>query len=329
MAADCTGALITALNDPSDEVRSDAATGLANAGKAGPPPGVLLAALDRDSSARVRAAAAQSLGEFRSGHDQSTVALFHALGKDEPEVRKACDSALDRLKVRRDTQEPRRSAAIVPALIVALKSHDPLVRYHAAAVLGEIGADAQPSIPALVGMLSEAPFRTNQTRPHRRPRRSGEIAPAIPQAGEAVTALIAFFRATTSDLRRAQAAGALGRFPPELTAPALPVLLDVLKETVGRDGLPAPTVCVAIGRAAPGTPWEAKAVEALSAALDSRWGFTRSEAASALARIGRRARSALPRLRALENTDPEPAVRKVASLAAARIEGGDDQGTPE
>jgi HEAT repeat protein len=214
-------------------------------------------------------------------------------------------------------------------LIEALKSHDPLVRYHAAAVLGEIGADAQASIPALVGILREVPAPNGPDPAGQATEALGEIAPATPQAGEAVTALIAFFRDTTSDLRRMQAAGALARFGPEFTAPAVPVLLDVLKETAGKAGPPAPTVCAAIGRAAPGTPWADKAVEALSAALDSRWGFTRSEAASALARIGPRARSALPRLSALEKNDPEPAVRSAASSAASRIGGASDQGTPE
>ena len=142
-----------------------------------------------------------------------------------------------------------------------------------------------------------------------------------------VTALISFFR----DRRSSQAGAgrrALARFGPELTVPAVPVLLDVLKETVGNDGPLAPTVCAAIGRAAPATPWADRAVEALSAALDAKWGFTRSEAASALARIGPRRGPHCP-ASVLSKSDPEPAVRTAASLAASRIEGADDPGTPE
>ena len=94
----------------------------------------------------------------------------------------------------------------------------------------------------------------------------------------------------------------------------------MLKETAGKNGPPAPVVCLVIGQAAPGTPWADKAVEALSAALDSGWEFTRSEAVTALARFGPRARSALPRLRALAKVDREPSVRRAASSAALRVE---------
>jgi hypothetical protein len=125
------------------------------------------------------------------------------------------------------------------------------------------------------------------------------------------------------------AVGALARFGPDPAAPALPVLLDLLKETAGQDGPPAPSVCLAIGRAAPATPRADEAVEALSAALDSSWEYTRAEAAAALVRFGPRARRALPRLRALEKTDRTPSVRNAASSAARRIEGASDKGTPE
>lgn len=267
--------------------------------------------------------------EFRSEHDQATVALLRALGKDEPGVREACDSALRHLKDRRDAGEERRSAAILRPLIEALTSHERLVRYHAAGILGEIGAAAHASVPALVAMLRDASDPTRPDPVCQAAQALGEIAPATPQAAEAAAALISFFRGTTLDVRRAQAAGALARFGPELTAPILPILLDVLKETMGKDGPPAPAVCAAIGGAAPGAPSADKAVEALSAALDSRWVFTRSEAATALARFGPQARSALPRLRALEKTDREPAVRNAASSALSRIERASDQRTPE
>ncbi len=125
------------------------------------------------------------------------------------------------------------------------------------------------------------------------------------------------------------AAGALARFDPVLIEPALPVLLDLLKETMGNDGPPAPSVCVAIGRAAPGTSWADRAIEALSAALDSRWEYTRAEAAAALAKFGPRARHTLPRLRDLGKTDRLASVRNAASAAAVRIEGASGTGTPE
>ena len=220
-AAACTHALVAALSDQSDEVRWAAASALGAFGKGIPPPGALVAALNGDPSTRVRAAAALSLGQFRSGHDQTTVALLHALGTDEPEVRKACDSALVRLKALRDAKEERRSAAIVPALIEALTSHEVLVRYHAAAILGEVGAEARASVPALIGILSESLDSKIKHTDRRDPQEwdpvgeaalaLGEIAPETPQAGEVVTALIAVIRSATRDRRPATVPEGLAR----------------------------------------------------------------------------------------------------------------------
>jgi HEAT repeat protein len=352
--ATITGALVATLNDPFDEAGRVAAEALAKVGKVDPPPEGLLAAVESNSSARVRAAAAESLGEFRSGHDRTTLALLHALGKDGPGVRTACDSALRRLHDRRDAKEERRSAAIVPALIEALASREVMVRYHAAATLGEIGAGAGASVPALLRVLSEPPdpemVGTTRLDPGRWDPAGqaavalGEIAPGTPQAGEVVAALISAIRGPTLDRsrataagglhgaaldwRRAMALGALARFGPDQSAPAVPVLLDLLKETAGKDGPPAPSVCAAIGQAAPGTPLADRAVEALSAALDSSWEYTRAEAASALAKFGPRASRALPRLLALEKADRTGSVRKAAASAARRIEGTSDTGAP-
>jgi HEAT repeat protein len=349
-----TGALITALNDPFDEAGRVAAEALVKVGRAGPPPAELVAALESNPSARVRAAAAGSLGEFRSGHDRTTIALLHALGKDGPGVREACDSALRRLHDRRDAKEERRSAAIVPALIEALDSREVMIRYHAAAILGEIGAGAGASVPALVRVLSEPPdpetVRTTKLDPGRWDPAGqaavalGEIAPGTPQAGEVVAALVSIIRGPAPDRSRATAAGglhgealdwrramaiaALARFGPDQTAHAVPVLLDLLKETAGKDGPPAPSVCLAIGQAAPGTPWADRAVEGLSAALDSSWEYTRAEAAAALGRFGPRASPALPRLLALEKADRTPSVRKAAASAVRRIGGESDKAGP-
>jgi hypothetical protein len=210
----------------------------------------------------------------------------------------------------------------------------------AAAVLGEVGADAGASIPALVGMLSEPPgaeMKSRKRRPDpmrwdpacRAALALGEIAPATPRAGEAAEALISVLRGPAPDARRAMAAEGLSRFGPEITGPALPLLLAVLNETAGKDGHPAPSICLALGRTAPGTPRAGEAVAALSAALHSGWGDTRSAAAKALAEFGPQARSALPRLRALGQTDPDPGAQAAAWQAAARTEGAVAAGTAE
>ena len=59
---------------------------------------------------------------------------------------------------------------------------------------------------------------------------------------------------------------------------------------------------------------------ALTAALDSNWLDARYSAAEALGGFGARAKSALPRLRALEKADQWPWVQKAAGSAALRIE---------
>jgi HEAT repeat protein len=330
-------ALTAALKDPRPDFRMVVAMALADApgakvigdDTAAAAAEALVAALSGDTSVQVREAAAEALGELRSEHDRATVALLRALGKDEPNVHKACAKALWRLKDHRDPGESKRTAAIVPALIERLADREPQVRSQTAAVLGEIGPEARASITALIGMLNEAPEPKQPDAAGQAALALGEIAPATPQAGEAVTGLIAFLRGTPLDLRRAQAAESLARFGPELTAPVVPVLIDVLKEIAGKDGPPGPQVCKAIGRAAPGSPQADQAVAALSAALNSSWGFTRTEAAQALARFGSRARSALPKLHDLAKSDRERVVRDAAAAAAPRIEGASDTGTPE
>ena len=85
------------------------------------------------------------------------------------------------------------------------------------------------------------------------------------------------------------------RFDPKDIEPAMPVLLTVLSETVGDIGPPAPSVGMALGRAAATTARSAEAVAVLTKALDSRWEYTRREAARALAAFGGRASTAVPR----------------------------------
>jgi HEAT repeat protein len=327
-------ALAAALQrDPADSVRAEAARALV---KFPSRQAALVAALERDPSESVQAEAAQSLEQLTSGDDQTTLALLRALGTAKPAVRKVCDMSLWRLYRFRDAKGKRRSAAIVPALIEALTSRERQVRCHAAAILGDLGPEARASVPALIGVLTEAfdPESDKSVPELGDPAcyaaaALGAIAPSTPQAKDAVKALISVIRNEKIDLRREMAAETVARFGAELTAPDVPVLLDLLKETAGKNGPPAPAVCIAIGLVAPATPWADKAVEALSAALDSSWANTRMRAAEALADFGSRARSALPRLRALEKTERELFVRKSAASAALRIEGASYKGTPE
>jgi HEAT repeat protein len=325
------GAIITALvgllDDESPEIRSMAAMAFRPLGQHNqiPPPAGLIAALEGDRSADVRALAAQSLGRFRAGRDVATLALLRALGSDEPQVRAACDEALVNLQL---SKGQRRSVALVPALIDALAGHERRVRYHGAAILSEIGPGAVTAVPALVGMLTE-PADPELSRGRIDPigldlacqaaSALGDVAPGTPRAGEVVGALVAVFRTPGLNQRRAMAAQALVGFDPKDIEPAMPVLLAVLSETVGDIGPPAPSVCMALGRTAAATPRSAEAVAVLTKALDSGWEYTRCEAARALAGFGGRASTAVPRLRALATGDEHRFVRDAASSALSTI----------
>lgn len=319
----------TVLRDPSEQVRWEGASALGRLHwpAPGPPPEALTAALNGDPSRRVRVAAIQALGRFQSGRDQTTLALLQALETDDPEVRRICDGALQRLFESRADAE-RRSAALVPALLEAVASPDPAVCSNAAAVLGEIGAAAVAGVPALIGLLADPANPKWLTWIHVSPEwrdpaaraalALGEIAPATPRADEAVAALLAVLRSGTSEWRRTKAAEGLARFGAAREESIRPVLVEVLNERMKKSGSLGPSVCLALGRVAPGTPGADEAVGALVAALDAHWPTTRSEAVSALARFGSKARSALPRLRALGKSDPW--VQKTAATAVLQIE---------
>jgi HEAT repeat protein len=320
-------ALTGLLGDESEETRSMAAGALGAVGEHNPvpPPRALIAALEQDRSADVRAEAARSLGRFRTGRDAATLALLRFVEADEPQVRAACVAALG---ARSPVQAEPRSAAIVPALIAALASRERRVRYHAAYILGEIGPGAAAAVPTLVGMLRE-PADPEMSQGRVDPggwdpaceaaRALGRVVPGTPRTGEVVRALAEVVGAPGLGRRRAMAADALARFDPGQIEPTLPILLAVLSETAGELGPPAPSVCAAIGRAAAATPRGADAVAGLTKALDSGSEYTRCEAARALGGFGRRASEAVPRLRALATGDKHQLVRDAASSALATI----------
>jgi HEAT repeat protein len=330
-------ALAGLLGNESEETRSLAASALGQVGEHNPvpPPRALIAALEGDCSAGVRSAAAGSLGRFRTGRDGATLALLRGLDADEPQVRAACDAALGS---RSPVQGERRSAEIVPALIGALASGKPRARYHAITILREIGPGASAAVPALVGMLRE-PADPQMSRGQIDDSASdpaclaawalGRVVPGTTRTTEVIQALAEMVGAPGPGRRRAVAADALAQFDPGQIEPALPILLAVLSETAGEIGPPAPSVCAAVGRSAAATPRSADAVAALMKALDSGSEYTRCEAARALAGFGRRAREAVPRLRALATEDKHQLVRAAASSALATIEQTVDRPGPD
>ncbi|MDG3002685.1 HEAT repeat domain-containing protein [Paludisphaera mucosa] len=325
-AAACTEALAEALGDRSEAVRLSAAKALGGVGTGAVGLRALTAALKVDPSRGVREEAAQSLGRYATGCDEATVALLAGLEDDDLRVRNACQSGLHAII---GDKKPR-SAAIVPELTAALGGREPLVRAHAATVLGEIGAEAAASIPALLELLKEggepgSMTMTDQFWMHWNPAGRaasalGRIAPSTPRAGEAAAALIAVLRDDPLDYKRARAAEGLAEFGPSFTEPALPILLAALNESIPNPGpdSPAPFYCIALGRIALGGPRAGDAVAALSAALDSQDSETRLEAARALAGFGPASGPALPRLRELVKGEAEGGGVGIAARSAVR-----------
>jgi len=117
----------------------------------------------------------------------------------------------------------------VPALIEALKDHDPAVRRNAAWALGDIGPEAKAAIPTLIELLKD-----HDQRVHR------DAAAALgmigPEAKVAIPALIELLKDHDQEIYRA-AAEALGNIAVTLQKARAKGMTDQLKDV--RDALMA------------------------------------------------------------------------------------------
>ena len=324
----------SALDDPAEMVRWEALKSLKvfGARSEAPPPDQLIEILEGDPSLRVRAQAAGVIAAYPHGRDRSTLALLRALGQDQ-EVRMAAVGALQGMLAHHGPEVQARTSAILPELAEALASEDHLASTAAAAVLGEIGAEARPSIPALLGIL-DRPYALDTIvidgRPVLDSYRSepgfqaalalGAIARGSPEEAEVVETLVGLIRDPSANpYRRMSAAQSLAKFGPQVIASSLPVLLKAMEETWEAGDPPTPQLCLAIGNAAPALAEPDEAIAMLSSAL-GRPG-AKIEAANALAKFGARARPALPRLRELEQSEEATEwVRAAATGAILEIE---------
>ena len=290
----------------------------------------MLEILARDPSDRVRRMAAMILSEFHSGHDKIIIALLNALANGKSiETLQSYESALGHFQNLRGPEDESISPTIAPKLIEALGSPDSRIRFHAAAILGNIGPDAAPGITPLLKLLHEPvepslmsdPYHNAQIRDPggQAALALGKIAPGSPRAGEVVEALIPIIRGPAIDWRRAAACIALARFEPKLIRPTVPILLAALEETVSKPRFPAPQICLALGKAGPGSPQAEKVLEALAGALNAKDSETYNTAATVLGDFGSRASFALPRLRELEKNSPFKYETEVFTKAILRI----------
>jgi HEAT repeat protein len=137
-------ALLVALKDPDEEVRSWASLALGSIG-AGALPALLKALNDRNG--HVHAGALQALGEMDlSGLDgRSVPALVKALTHKHPPTRVLAGRGLYHLG--------SKALPAMPALIKALRDDEDSVRLWAVASVGNLGNAAQKAVPKLLPLL--------------------------------------------------------------------------------------------------------------------------------------------------------------------------------
>jgi HEAT repeat protein len=323
---------LTTLNDPSNAVRRQAAMIIY-----GSPDVTLrpeLSAALRDESAEVRASAAWALVQFGPALDREVPEIIAMLERAEPTARKAYDDAL---------QAAWPTPAVVPDLIGFLKNRDPVVRFHAAQLLGRIGPESRPAIPALVAMLQEPVGSSYQDPARAAARALGQMGP-IREAIEALTARIsreridenvaawsrarhggepravALHDAAHESSRIMSAMDALGDIGPP-AAQAVPALVFAFEKALEANLTMAQTaIPAALGRIAPNSAVAPDAVAVLIRGLDSTDVQVRQGAVEALGHFGTDSSAAVPRLRAIRDDydGPSPAVG-ARSAPASRL----------
>jgi HEAT repeat protein len=326
-------ALAESVDDVSEDVRCRAVAALGTVGAVYrvPPPSKLLTALEHDPSTAVRAEAARALGQFREDLDSVALALLRALDESDPRIRSAAGNALRAIHELGSPQVRNvwPSGAIVRSLIQTLASSNPEARYHSAALLSKLNLEADVAIPNLLVVLAEPVDlkKHQETIPAvywdpgvAAARALGRIAPGCSQSREVVTALSQVLASPVPWQRRGEAAQALAMFGPREGEPSIPVMLKVLSETKASREPPGEFAADALGRLAPGTPWEKRTVTALISALDAKWEYTRAAAARSLGRFGGRALEAIPRLKAVAAGDESAMARESAARTILLIQ---------
>jgi HEAT repeat protein len=306
--------------------------------------GVLVAltdALQKDTSADVRRAAAQVLGQIGEDARTTIPALGEALRQDKSSaVREAAARALGGKMV------PHSKTAAV-ALGEALADPDGAVRAAAAESLKDLGVDARPALRPLLSVLKD-PKAGRFTQIYA----IQALSRFETAAGDVVPALLASFAdPAAAPGVHAAAAEALARLGPEATK-AAPALAAVLKDVKAPAALRR-ACAVALLRvgADAGTAWPAAKValndpdaslrtqairlagslgkdepEAVKALLrrctDENNVEARLAAIQELGHLGAAAKEAAPVLRTIARNDGRASVREAAEAALKSIQGG-------
>jgi HEAT repeat protein len=199
-------------------------------------------------------------------------------------------------------KEGGKTAVPVLTELLVAKGADAKVRWKAADLLGQVGADASEAIPALLAALKDSD-------PHVRAVVAKSLGGVVPKesCGEAVEALAAMLK----DGSEPAAARAISRFGANGAA-ALPALLEAMKD-------PDSTVRWEAGRAVGKIGAAAKsAVPALVEQMKDEVSLVREHAAEALGDIGPEAKDGVPALIAILK-DPVARVRRDAARSLGQI----------
>ena len=147
---------------------------------------------------------------------------------------------------------------------------------------------------------------------------AGQVAAGTPQAGEAMAALIEVVRSGPAR-RRGSAAEGLGAFGPAAVS-AVPALIGLLKEAgSAREPTTAGNAAARAGQDRPRHPGGRRGPRRPDRGPRRARDVDPRGAVYALSAFGPKAAAAVPAIRALEEKDPDPRVRREATAALEKI----------
>ena len=305
-----------ALKDPNPEVRLQAARTLYRTGRQKEAATAVIVAALKDPNPEVRLQAAETLYRIGIQKEAATAAIVAALKDPNPEVRIL---AVQRLGRSRDTQ----IEGAIPALIVALKDSDLTVRLTATTTIAEFGSQAEAAIPALTRLLKD-PYEGMRVA----------AASALWEVGAkpevVLPTLIAGVKARYADsptkpgdaeTTRLSAVSTLGKMGVVAKA-AIPALTVALKDKDGQIQLAAARSLAKIRGAQDGDV-SLLLVNLKYSSADEEQEDSREQTISKLARLGEKAKPAVPMLLTILKQDPNSRIRRLVPFALVAISPND------
>ena len=225
---------------------------------------------------------------------------------------------------------------VVPSLTKVLESPYRDARFEAADILGRLGPEAEPAVPALLAILKE-PFDPKAIE---NSRRGGRVHDPVCSAARSLGRISAskpviagLIDVLSSDIevRVSAAAKGLGALGPG-AVDAAPTLITAYERALQSKPYPIAqdSLAESIGRIAPHSASAPRVVAILIGALNSKEPSIRQCAIEALGKFGRDAAGATAKLRDIQNDRASYGFLKAAATAAlAAIEGKAGPGRPE